>query len=142
MIRLPNLNLAILAGRLTADPSLNYSSNSTPVSNFTIAVNKTYKDKEGDWKSKVSFINITAWGKLAEITAEYLRKGNPVLIQGTIQSRKGKDDEGNNQNSLAVIAKKVQFLEKQENDSSDESNEVEESAKEDGDGGENDDLPF
>lgn len=117
MIRVPNLNLVMLAGRLTAKPESNETKNGKSVSNFTLAVNQNYRDASGEWKSKASFADITAWGKLAEYSAS-LKKGSPVLVQGSIQSRSWSNEEGETNSSFEVMAQKVQFLEKQGGNSS------------------------
>jgi single-strand DNA-binding protein len=106
MIRVPNLNLVILAGRLTAKPEEKATQSGTAVTNFTVAVNQPYKDGDGEWKSKTLFADVTAWGRLAEYVVN-LEKGSPVLIQGSLQSNiYGK------KKSLKVIAQKINSLEK------------------------------
>ena len=110
MIRVPNLNLVILAGRLTAKPEEKATQSGTAVTNFTVAVNQPYKDGDGEWKSKTLFADVTAWGRLAEYVVN-LEKGSPVLIQGSFQSNNyGK------KKSLKVIAQKINSLEKSDDE--------------------------
>ena len=111
MIRVPNLNVVILAGRLTAKPEQKEVSSGTAVANFTLAVNQNYKDSNGDWQEKTSFADITAWRTLAEYAAS-LKKGSPVLIQGSLQSSNWTDEQNNSRKSVQIVAQKISSLEK------------------------------
>ena len=131
-IRVPNLNIVILAGRLTAQPEQKETSSGTTVTNFTVAVNQTYKDGEGEWKSKTVFADITAWARLAEYAAS-LGKGSPVVIQGSLQSNNYTDRDGNTRKSFQVVAQRINSLEKKTGKNQEEIPATEE---------EDDDLPF
>ena len=133
MIRVPNLNVVILAGRLTAQPEEKETSNGTAIANFTLAVNQGYKDGAGEWKSKTLFADITAWGRLAEYAVN-LKKGSPILIQGSLQSNNWTTAEGSKRKSVQVIAQKINSLEKDE--SKNQEKDIPEAETEDGD------LPF
>ena len=103
------LNLVVLTGRLTADPELRYTSNNTPVTSFSIAVNRRYKAGE---ESQADFINIVAWRQTAEFVTKYFSKGSMIGIEGSIQTRKYLDkDTGKNRTAFEVIANNVQFVE-------------------------------
>lgn len=110
------MNIAILIGRLTRDPELKYLANTgTPVATFTLAVNRELsKEKKQEMESKgqptADFINIVVWGKQAENCANYLAKGRLVAIQGRIQSRSWKTENGRRY-ATEVVANQVQFLE-------------------------------
>ncbi len=102
-------NLVVLTGRLTADPELRYTGNNTPVTSFSIAVNRRYKAGE---ESQADFINIVAWRQTAEFITKYFSKGSMIGIEGSIQTRRYVDkDTGKNRTAFEVIANNVQFVE-------------------------------
>ncbi len=102
-------NLVVLTGRLTADPELRYTTNNTPVTSFSIAVNRRYKAGE---ESQADFINIVAWRQTAEFITKYFSKGSMIGIEGSIQTRRYVDkDTGKNRTAFEVIANNVQFVE-------------------------------
>lgn len=103
------LNHIVLIGRLVRDPELRYTSNGTPVANFTLAVERNYRNQQGE--TDVDFIKIVTWRKLAENVAHHLGKGRLVAVEGSLQIRKsqGKNDNRTYINP-EVIAKNVQFL--------------------------------
>ena len=105
-----SLNKVILMGNLTRDPELRYVPSGTAVANFSIAVNRTYKDGAGEKKEDTSFIRIVVWGKMAEICGEYLTKGRSVLVEGRLKSRAWETPEGQKRSALDVVATSVQFL--------------------------------
>lgn len=105
-----SLNKVFLMGNLTRDPELRYVPSGTAVANFTLAVNRPYKDNSGEKKEDVSFIRIVVWGKMAEICGEYLTKGRPVLVEGRLKSRSWEDQSGQKRSALDVVAVNVQFL--------------------------------
>ena len=105
-----SLNKVLIMGNLTRDPELRYVPSGAAVANFTVAVNRSYKDKAGERKEDVSFIRVVVWGKMAEICGEYLAKGRAVLVEGRLQSRSWEGQDGQKKNTLEVIAVSVQFL--------------------------------
>ena len=105
-----SLNKVILLGNLTRDPELRYVPSGTAVANFSIAVNRTYKDGAGEKKEDTSFIRVVVWGKMAEICGEYLTKGRSVLVEGRLKSRAWETPEGQKRSALDVVATSVQFL--------------------------------
>lgn len=105
-----SLNKVFIMGNLTRDPELRYVPSGTAVANFTVAVNRVYKDKTGAKKDEVSFIRVVVWGKIAEVCGEYLTKGRPVLVEGRLQSRSWETQDGQKRNTIEVIADSVQFL--------------------------------
>lgn len=100
------LNLAILIGRLTADPELRYTPNGTAVATFTIATDRFGKEGE----KETTFIPIVAWRKQAENCAEYLRKGSLAAVDGRINVRSYEDKEGKKRWVTEVVAEAVKFL--------------------------------
>ena len=127
-------NLVVLTGRLTADPELKYTQNNTPVTSFSIAVSRRYKQGE---EQQADFINIVAWRQTAEFVAKYFQKGSMIGIEGSIQTRRYTDNEGKNRTAFEVIANNVQFVESKKNNDTDGAN-GEEFSTISGD----DDLPF
>jgi single-strand DNA-binding protein len=113
------LNSIILIGRLVRDPELRYTSNGKPFSYFTLAVDRNYKNSEGE--KETDFINVVAWGKLAEHCAHYLVKGRLSAVKGQLQIRKNKQ-EGRTYVNPEVIADQVQFLEWAKKDEQKDSN--------------------
>jgi len=97
-------------GNLTRDPELRYVPSGTAVANFSVAVNRSYKDNAGEKKEDVSYIRVVVWGKMAEICGEYLAKGRPVLVEGRLKSRSWEGPDGQKKNALDVVATSVQFL--------------------------------
>ncbi|NEZ47794.1 single-stranded DNA-binding protein [Clostridium niameyense] len=109
------MNKIVLIGRLTKDPELRFTpGNGTAVANFTLAVNRRFKT---DGQQEADFIPIVVWGKQAESTANYMKKGSQIGITGRIQTRNYENKEGNRVYTTEVVAEEVQFL-----DSKQESN--------------------
>jgi single-strand DNA-binding protein len=101
------LNRVVLIGRLTADPQLRYVQTGSAVANFTLAVERAFKNRSGE--KEVDFINIVAWNKLAEVCANNLDKGRLVAIEGQLQIR-DYEYEGQRRKAAEVIADNVRFL--------------------------------
>lgn len=100
------MNRIILIGRLTRDPELRYTPNGTAVTTFTLAVNRPKRDGQQD----ADFINIVVWSKLADLCANYLRKGRQIALEGRIQSRSYENQESRKVFVTEVVAENVQFL--------------------------------
>ena len=110
------MNKVILIGRLTADPNLRYTQNGTPVTTFTLAVDKPFADKDG--KRGADFIDIVAWRKLAEIVANNLEKGRLVAVEGRLQIRSYDDQNGVRRKAAEIVADQVKFLDYRRQDES------------------------
>ena len=82
-----SLNKAMIIGNLGRDPEMRYTPNGQAVTQFTVAVNRNYKDANGEWKEETEWFRVVAWAALAERTAEYLRKGRKVYVEGRLQTR-------------------------------------------------------
>jgi single-strand DNA-binding protein len=106
---MPSLNKFIGIGNVTKDPEIKYMPNGEAVANFSIAINESWKDKNGVKQEKTEFVNIVAYRKLAEIIGEYLKKGAPVYIEGKLQTRKWEKD-GVTRYSTEIIADTMQML--------------------------------
>src|SRR5438132_1176575 len=109
-----NLNKALLIGRLTKDPEMRYTPSGTAVTNFSIATNRWSSGQEGERKEFTDYHNIVAYnaGKrnLAEIVAQYTRKGALVFVEGRIQTRSWEGQDGQKRRTTEIIANDVQFL--------------------------------
>ena len=112
-LKMPDINNILIAGNLTGDPVLRETSNGTPVANFYIAANRKYKDNTGQWRENVCFVGVVAWYKLAESCFEYLKKGAAVMVEGELQSRNWKNEDGSNNNVVEIKARRIQFLNRQ-----------------------------
>ena len=107
----PNLNKVFLIGRLTRDPELRYTSSGQAVTTFGLAVNREYTSR-GEKKEETCYVNLVVWGKQAEITAEFLRKGNLVFIEGRLNYRTWENEDSEKRSVLEVTVENFQFLEK------------------------------
>ena len=106
-----SLNRVIVAGNLTRDPELKVTPSNRKFTSMAIAINEFWKDKNGKTTKKTSFINIIAWGGLAENCAKYLKKGRAVMIEGRIETDKYEDRQGKTQYITRVNCNNVVFLE-------------------------------
>lgn len=113
-LRMPDVNNVLIAGNLTRDPSFRKTTNGTPVTNFWIASNRKFKDNTGQWRENVCYVGVVAWYKLAESCAENLHKGGAVLVEGELQSRSLRTEDGRNRNIVEIKARRVQFLNKKD----------------------------
>ena len=111
-LRMPTINQVSLAGRLVQDPEYRISENGFGRLSARIAVNRSYRDREGVWQDEASFFNIIAWQKLAEFCAERLRKGTPVLVTGRLRSHSWRDEEENPHTLIEIQARQLQVLER------------------------------
>lgn len=102
------LNKAIVYGNLTRDPELKALPSGIKVTSFSVATNRTWKDKNGARQESVDYHNIVLFAKLAELAAQYLRKGSSVLIEGRMQTRSW-DDQGGKKYRTEIIADSMQF---------------------------------
>ena len=109
-LKMPEINYVIVAGNLTKDPIFRQTTNNTPVVNFSIASNRKYKDSSNQWQEDVCYVGIVAWNKLAESCRDRLKKGSAVLVDGELQSRSWKSEDGQNRSIVEIKARRIQFL--------------------------------
>jgi single-strand DNA-binding protein len=109
-LKMPDINNVLIAGNLTCDPSFRKTTNGTPVANFFIASNRKFKDNNGQWRENVCYVGVVAWYKLAESCYENLKKGSAVIIDGELQSRSWRNDDGTSRNVVEIKARRIQFL--------------------------------
>jgi len=104
-----SVNKVILVGHLGKDPEVKYMANETAVCNFSIATNRSYKDKTGERVEQTEWHNITFFGKQAEVIKEYLKKGNQIYIEGRIQTTQSEKD-GQTRYFTNIIGEKFSFI--------------------------------
>ncbi len=105
-----SLNKVILIGRLGRDPETRYMPNGDAVCNFSVATSESWKDQSGQKKERTEWHNITLYRKLAEIAAQYLKKGSLVYLEGKIQSRKYTGKDGIERTAFEIIASEMKML--------------------------------
>jgi single-strand DNA-binding protein len=104
-----NLNRVFLLGNLTHDPEIRPTANSV-VCQFSLALNRSRGDANGKRTEEASFVEIEAWGRMGEVLKQYLKKGDPLLVEGRIKQDRWKDPEGDNRSKLKVVAEGFQFV--------------------------------
>lgn len=102
------INQATVFGNLTRDPELKSLPSGQSVCSFSVATNKKFKDKDGNMKEEVQYHNIVVWGRQAETTAQYMKKGSSIYIQGELQTRSWETD-GHKNYRTEINARTVQF---------------------------------
>jgi len=105
-----SVNRVILVGRLGRDPETRYTGTGQAVANCSVATDEAYKDRNGERQKRTEWHRITAWGKLAEICQQYLKKGTMVYSEGRIQSREWQDKEGQKRTSFDIVANTMKML--------------------------------
>ena len=104
------VNKAIIVGTLGQDPDVKYTASGSAVVNVSVATNETWKDKNGEAQERVEWHRIVMFGKLAEIAAQYLKKGAQAYFEGKIQTRKWQDKEGVDRYTTEIVANEMQML--------------------------------
>lgn len=104
------INKAILIGRLGKDPEVRYTPDGQMVTSFGLATDEQWKDKNGEKMQRTEWHNITAWGKLAEICGEYLKKGSLIYVEGKIQSNRYEDKDGIKRISYGITISVMKML--------------------------------
>jgi len=104
------LNRVFLMGHLTRDPEMRYTPSQTAVGTLGLAINEKYKNKSGETVEKTVFVDVDVWGRQAETCAEYLHKGAPVFVEGSLKLDQWTNQQGEKRSKLAVSATRVQFL--------------------------------
>ncbi len=104
------INKAILIGNVGSDPEMKYTASGQAVANFSVATNESWTGKDGEKRERTEWHRIVAWGRLAEICGQYLSKGRPVYVEGSIQTRSWEDRDGNTKYTTEINARELQFL--------------------------------
>ncbi len=105
-----SFNRVILLGNLTRDPELRYTPSGTAVTEIGLAVNDRRKGANGEWVDETTFVDITLWGRTAEVATEYCSKGSPILIEGRLKLDQWQDKEGQKRSKLRVVGERMQLL--------------------------------
>ena len=109
-------NRVILVGNITREIELTKTQSGTAVTDIGLAVNERRKNQAGEWVEDTQFIDVTLWGRTAEVAAEYLKKGSPILIEGRLKLETWESD-GQKRSKLKVIGERMQMLGKPKNGS-------------------------
>lgn len=119
------VNKAILIGNVGKEPEVRYTSGGSPVANFSLATNESYKDRSGEWQTKTEWHNIVVWGKFAESIPKFATVGALVYVEGKIQTRAWDGKDGQKKYTTEILANTVRGLTKSNASSGapDESNE-------------------
>ena len=106
-----NLNKVLLLGNVTRDPEVRYTPKGSAVCDLGVAVNRAYTTESGEKREEVTFVDVTLWGRTAEVASEYLKKGRPVFIEGRLQMDTWDDKQtGQKRTRLRVVAENMQLL--------------------------------
>jgi single-strand DNA-binding protein len=103
-------NKVLIMGNLTRDPELKQTPSSQPVAQIGIAMNRKFKDREGNMREETTFVDCEAWGRTAEVMAQYLSKGKPVFVEGRLKLDQWQDKDGGNRSKLKVVIESFQFI--------------------------------
>ena len=106
-----NINRVIITGNLTRDPELRSLPSGMSVCSLRLAFHTRKKDAQsGEWGEKGNFVDVTIWGRQGELAAQYLSKGRAVALDGRLEWREWQDQQGNNRQSIEIVADNVEFL--------------------------------
>lgn len=108
---MPNLNKVMLMGNLTRDPEVKYTPKGTAVAELGLAINRTWKDDSGTKQEETTFVDVTLWGRVAEIAGEYCKKGAPIYVEGRLQLDQWDDKQtGQKRSKLKVTGENIQLI--------------------------------
>jgi len=107
--KLRGFTQAIIMGNLTADPDVKDVGESK-VANFKVAVNRKWRDRAGELQEAVDFISVVAWNNTAENVEKYLKKGDPVFVEGRLEEDRWESNEGQKRSKIQIVARTVTFL--------------------------------
>jgi single-strand DNA-binding protein len=105
-----SFNRVILAGNLTRDPQLSYTPSNVPVCEIGLATNRKFRDKDGNQREEVCFVDLQAFGRTAEMINQYFQKGRPILVEGRLRYREWTNKEGQKRNKLDVMVENFAFI--------------------------------
>lgn len=112
-----NYNRVILLGNLTRDPELRYTANGQAVATVGLAVNRKFKTRDGEQRDETTYVDCTAWARQAEVICEYIKKGDPILIEGRLHYSTWEDKEtGGKRSKLDVTIERFQFISRGQGD--------------------------
>jgi len=106
-----NLNKVMLIGNVTRDPELRYTPKGSAVTEIGMAINRYYNSEDGERREETTFVDVTLWGRQAEVACQYLKRGRPVYIEGRLQLDSWEDKQsGQKRNKLRIVGEAMQFL--------------------------------
>ena len=105
-----SFNRVILMGNLTRDPELRYLPSNMAVCDIGLATNRRFKDKDGNQREEVCFVDVTAFGRQAEVIKQYMSKGRPILIEGRLRYDSWTGQDGQKRSKLGVVVENFQFV--------------------------------
>ena len=105
-----SLNKVFLMGNLTRDPELRYTSSGTAVANFGMAINRRWTSPDGQERDETCFVELTIYGRRAEVICEYLTKGSPLFVEGRLQLDQWEDQNGQKRSRLRVVVENFEFI--------------------------------
>ena len=105
-----SFNRVILMGNLTRDPEVRHTSGGTAVTDIGLAINDRRKGTDGQWVDETTFVDVTLWGRTAEVAGEYLSKGSPVLVEGRLKLDTWQANDGGKRSKLKVVGERLQLL--------------------------------
>jgi single-strand DNA-binding protein len=106
-----NYNKVLLMGNLTRDVELKQIAGNQSVAEIGLAVNRRFKDRDGNPREETTFVDCEAWGRTAEVMSQYLSKGKPVFIEGRLKLDTWQDQSGNKRSKMRVVVENFQFVE-------------------------------
>lgn len=104
------LNKVMVIGFLGRDPEMRYTPSGRPVTTFSVATSRTWSSSDGERHEETEWFNVVAWGGLAEVCSQHLRKGQQVYVEGRLQTRRWEDAEGNKHYTTELVAKEMIML--------------------------------
>lgn len=107
---MPNLNKVFLMGNLTRDPEMRYTPSNTAVVDFGLAVNRTWRNQQGEQQEETTFVDCTAFARTAEVINQYLQKGRPLFIEGRLRLERWQAQDGSNRSKLSVVVDRFEFI--------------------------------
>ena len=107
---MPNLNKIMLMGNLTREVELSYLPSQTPVAELSLAINRKWQDAQGQQKEEVTFVECSMFGKRAEVLAKYVKKGQPIYVEGRLKLESWEAQDGSKRSKLKVIIENFEFL--------------------------------
>lgn len=105
-----SLNKVLLIGHLGADPEVRYTQSNTAVATMNLATHERFKDSNGDWQERTEWHRVIAWGRLAEVCQQYIKKGSQIYVEGSLQTRSWQDKDGQTKYTTEIKASALQML--------------------------------
>ena len=106
------MNKVMVKGRLTRDPEIRYLPSGTQVTSFSVAVNRRFKDKDGNWEEEAYFFDVETFGGLAERLGKQLSKGNQILLEGSLRQDRWENQAGEKRSKIKIVAERVELISK------------------------------